>query len=260
MRRRAGIWAVGLVPLLVVAVVLVWRAAGGSGADAVPQDRAGPVLLVAGYGGSTAALDTLAQRLRAAGREVQVLPAVGDNTGDLREQAEALDGAARRAVAAGAPSVDVVGYSAGGVVARVWVADEGGDELARRVVTLGSPHHGTRTAGLAAALAASSCPEACRQLAPGSDLLDDLPDAPDGPVWTSIWTDVDEVVTPPDSARLDGALGIRLQQVCAGSRTAHGDLPRDPLTASLVRLALEAPATGLGAAPGPDRCAALGAP
>ena len=49
----------------------------------------------------------------------------------------------------GTDSVDVVGYSAGGVIARLFVRDDGGDSVVRRVLTLGSPHHGTDVAALA---------------------------------------------------------------------------------------------------------------
>ena len=73
----------------------------------------------------------------------------GDGTGDLVEAADALDAAATAALErTGEPAVDIVGYSAGGVVARLWIAD-GGAGSVRRVVTLGSPHHGTELAGLA---------------------------------------------------------------------------------------------------------------
>jgi triacylglycerol lipase len=230
-------WAIGLVPLLVVAaaVVLVRQRDG----DDVAQDRPGTVLLVAGYGGSTTALATLRQRLQEAGRKVEIVPPVGDNTGDLGAQAEQLQEAAERAVDEGAPSVDVVGYSAGGVVARIWVAEYGGDDVARRVVTLGSPHHGTQVAALGAGL--GGCPEACRALVPGSDVLRDLPETPSGPRWTSIWTADDETVVPPSSARLQGGLTIELQQVCPTARVGHGDLPRDLLATSLVMLALDGP-------------------
>lgn len=69
---------------------------------------------------------------------------LGDGTGDLRGQAEHLGEVASRVQQdSGAASVDVVGYSAGGVVARLWVRDGGGADMARRVLTLGSPQHGT---------------------------------------------------------------------------------------------------------------------
>jgi triacylglycerol lipase len=236
-RRMLRSWSLGLVPLLLVAavvvVVLIRRADGPSG-SAVASNQAGPVLLVAGYGGSTGSLDILAGRLRATGRVVQVVPPVGDNTGDLAAQARNLARTAQRAIDSGAPSVDVVGYSAGGVVVRIWAADLGGARLIRRAVTLGSPHHGTDVAGLAAGLLAGSCPTACRQLAPGSDVLANLPETPSGPRWTSVWTADDDLVIPPSSARLRGALNLELQQICPDSRLKHGGLPRDPLTVALV--------------------------
>jgi pimeloyl-ACP methyl ester carboxylesterase len=207
----------------------------------VPQDRPGPVLLVPGYGGGTTALDRLAASLRAAGRTAIVVPLPGGGTGDLRVQARALDVAARGALARGAPSVDVVGYSAGGVVVRLWIRDDGGAAVTRRVVTLGSPHHGTDVAALAVAVVGSACPTACRQLAPGSPLLVRLnagDETPAGPLWESIWTTGDELVTPADSARLTGALDVPVQEVCPGRQVGHGQLPTDPAVQQLVLAAL----------------------
>jgi triacylglycerol lipase len=247
-RRLLRIWAIGLLPLVLLAVVAtVVLVRNRSGLAEVRQDRPGPVLLVAGYGGSTAALDALGAALRAAGRTVRVVPPVGDNTGDLRVQAQTLERVAQQAIDSGAPSVDVIGYSAGGVVARIWAAELGGAAQARRVVTLGSPHHGTDLAGLAAGLLTGRCPTACRQLAPGTDVLADLPETPAGPRWTSIWTTEDELVIPPTSASLRGAVNIELQQVCADSRVKHGVLPRDPLTIGLVERALAGPVPPAGA-------------
>ncbi|HYO34882.1 MAG TPA: lipase, partial [Geodermatophilus sp.] len=147
--------------------------------------------------------------------------------------------------------------SAGGVVARLWVAG-GGAGVARRVVTLGSPHHGTTLADLAAQVAPGRCPEACRQLAPGSTLLAELnagDETPAGPTWVSIWTARDETVTPPESARLDGALELEVQSVCAGAQVGHGGLPRDPLVQAMVVAQL---APGDPVPLGPADCARLG--
>jgi triacylglycerol lipase len=243
-RRRlvVGVVALALVATLVaVVLVLVGRDRPGSESGAgVAQDRPGPVLLVPGYGGSTSALEVLARRLRAAGRDAEVVALPDGGTGDLRAQADALDRAARAEIDAGAPSVDVVGYSAGGVVARIWAADEGGRAMARRMVTLGSPHHGSEVAALAGSLLPGRCPAACRQLLPSSDLLArlNIDETPDGPAWVSVWTTRDQIVTPADSARLAGALNIPVQEVCADSIVGHGELPTDRLVQGLVLAAL----------------------
>jgi triacylglycerol lipase len=245
--RRLLLLGTALVAVLVVAGVLVLHAVRGGGstsvtAPAVPQDRPGTVLLVPGYGGSTASLDVLAARLRAAGRTAVVVRLPGDGTEDLDLDVPPLAAAAQAALAGGAPSVDVVGYSAGGVVARLWEAS-GGAAVTRRVVTLGSPHHGTTLAGLGARLVPAICPTACQQLVPGSPLLDRLnrgDETPAGPAWLSLWTAVDQTVTPPDSARLSGATDVRLQDLCPGATTTHSDLPRDPRVQAVVLAALGA--------------------
>ncbi|MBA3338224.1 MAG: alpha/beta fold hydrolase [Geodermatophilaceae bacterium] len=235
-RRRLllGILAVTVAAVL-VGVFFAVRTALPS--DPVPQDQPGPVLMVPGLGGSTTGLDVLASRLEADGRDVTVISLPGDGTGDLREQARVLDAAVDAALErTGAPSVDIVGYSAGGIVARFWLADLGGADVARRVLTLGSPHHGTQLASLAADVAPGAC-LACTQLAPDSDLLTQLnaaDETPDGPEYVSIWTTLDETVTPPDSARLHGALAITVQSVCADSLVSHGELPRDRLVGGIV--------------------------
>lgn len=225
-----------LTALLLAAAVVTGCAQSPSPAA---QDTPGPVLLVPGYGGSTAALEVLAAAVRETGRPASVLALPGDGTGDLQAAADALGVAAEAALAAGAPSVDLVGYSAGGLVARLWARERPQD--VRRVVTLGSPHHGTGIASLAAAFAPTACPEACRQLAPGSPLLEELArgdETPDGPQWLSVWTAQDTVVTPPESARLEGAVNVELQDVCPGLEVDHSALPTGPVVRTLVLQAL----------------------
>jgi triacylglycerol lipase len=241
-RRRLVFATVGVALLLImiVAVVAVVRVASGS-VHHVPQSEPGPVLLVPGYGGNVQSLEPLADALRSAGRTAVIVDPVGDGTGDLRTEAEHLDEVAKRVRnEAGAASVDVIGYSAGGVVARLWVRDFGGAGVARRVLTLGSPHHGTSEAALGADFA-GSCPAACEQLTPGSDLLRRLnagDETPDGPLWATIRTTTDQVVTPVDSAILSGALNIVVQDACPRSHAAHGDLPHDPVVLAALNSVL----------------------
>jgi alpha-beta hydrolase superfamily lysophospholipase len=245
--------------VLALAVTIAVRLAG-RGADVaggVPsQTRQGPVLLVPGYGGNAGSLTTLAARLRSAGRQVDIVALPGDGTGDLLAQVKSLDDAVNKALAGRAPSVDIVGYSAGGLVTRLWVADDAGAHRVRRVVTLGSPLHGTQIAAAGTALVPGACPLACQQLVPNSALLRDV-DAqplPTGLPWLSLWTQDDQTVTPPDSARLAGAVNVPLQGICPGVQVSHSQLPSTPLVDGIVLAALNGPSMTM---PTPGQCEAL---
>lgn len=247
--RRRFVVVIALVAAAVVAALgIVMLRLTLDRVEPVPQDQPGPVVLVAGYGGGTAVFGALLRTLEDTGREAVVVAPVDSNTGDLDDQAARLGDAVDEVLdRTGAPSVDVVGYSAGGVVARLWVRDHGGDEQARRVLTLGSPHHGTDLAGLGAA---TGCPTACEQLAPGSALLTRLnagDETPDGPRWTSVWTTQDRTVVPPASADLTGAVTFTVQSLCPGATTSHGELPTDPVVLAAVDSVL-----GVGAPEAPQ--------
>jgi triacylglycerol lipase len=244
-RRRLLAGAVVLV-VLVAAVVVGLRVLRSAGPAVDPtarpaQDRPGPVLLVPGYGGGRGGLQQLAARIETTGRSATVLTLVGDGTGDLSAQVAVLDTAVDAALAAGAPSVDVVGYSAGGVVTGLWLARDDGAAKARRVVTLGAPLAGTSVAATASVLAPDACPAACRQLAPGSAELTELTRGRVGEAlpWLSVWTADDETVTPPATAsQLQGTVQVQVQAVCPGARVSHSALPTDPAVTGLVLRAL----------------------
>src|SRR5512133_2362688 len=253
-RRRLLVAALAVAVVLGAVAALAVGAARGPGTGAGPAASGGtPVLVVPGYDGGRESVGTLAARLRAAGRRVVVVDLPDRATGDLRGSATALAAAVDRT---GAARVDLVGYSAGGVVVRLWLADPARALRARRVVLLGAPNHGTDLAGAAAALDAGPCASIC-QLAPGSALLAELnrgDETPPGPAFFSIWTALDQTVIPPATAALDGAANIRVQDVCPSARLGHGDLVTSPLALGLVVEALEGT---LPDPPGPGDCAAL---
>jgi pimeloyl-ACP methyl ester carboxylesterase len=266
---RAFAWWGGLSPrrrLLVAALALVAAAGavtgtvrGLTGQDPVlpaSDSRPGDVLLVPGYGGSTTALDQLAGRITAAGGHATVVRLAGDGTGDLAEQASVLNGYVNQALAAGSGPVTVIGYSAGGVVAWLWDVDYDGVAKARRIITLGSPLHGADLAAVGAADAPGACPAACEELVPGSSMLHRLQGTGSAtrPPWLSLWTTDDQVVQPPDSARLSGAVNVPLQSVCPGVSIGHGQLPTAPLVVGIVLRTLHSTALS---SPRPADCRSL---
>ncbi|GLZ44224.1 hypothetical protein Acsp06_04090 [Actinomycetospora sp. NBRC 106375] len=253
-RRRAFVLA--LLALAAVLVVLVGVGVARQYRVPPPADPAvpGAVVLVPGYGGNRAAFIALTDRLRADGRRAVIVELPSGGTGDLVAQAATIDDTVRGLLDEGAPSVDVVGYSAGGVATRVYLDRERTAPAVRRVVTLGSPLRGAELAAAGGALVPGACPRACQQLAPGSALLSGLATAPPGLPWLSLWSADDETVTPPDSADLPGTDAVRLQDICSDATVPHSRLPVDPLSVGLVLRAL-----GTGPLPTADatQCDAL---
>jgi triacylglycerol lipase len=256
-RRRTLVLGIAVAVVAGAIAGLIGSLIGGSPAvTSASENRPGDVLLVPGYGGSTTALDRLATRISAAGRTAIVVHLAGNGTGDLRVQADVLNGYVNQALSAGSGPVTVIGYSAGGVVAWLWDEEYHGVTKARQIITLGSPLHGADLAALGAAFVPSECPTACQQLVPGSAMLTSLQQTAVAtrPPWLSLWSTDDQVVRPPDSARLAGAINVPLQSVCPGVSIQHGQLPTAPLVVGIVLRELRGATL---TAPAPSQCRSL---
>ena len=116
--------------------------------------------------------------------------------------------------------VHVVGHSLGGLIARYYVQRQGGDRRVESLVTLGTPHEGSRWAKVVPT-------PLIRQLRPGSPLLQEL--AEPAPAcrtrFTAVYSDLDQMVLPTASGRCDhpdlGARNVLFRGV------GHMSLPRD---------------------------------
>ena len=228
----------GLLIALVVAGLLAVGIAGirwltrPETVDGSAPTPAPAAILIPGYGGGGAGLAGLADQLRAAGREV-VIADIGDGRGDLSAYGLQVSQLAAAFVADGAPGVDLVGYSAGGLIARAAV--EANPAVIGRVATIASPHNGTAIAGLGAMLAdASTCPLACRQMAPSSEFIGALRQPGDPSRWLSVFTAADEVIRPVESSELDGATNVEVTAACGTGALDHGGIIRSTATWALV--------------------------
>ena len=199
-------------------------------ADPVPRPtQRVPVVLVHGYYANRGYFRPLVRALEARGigpifvpSASRVLAPIEAFADELHERIEAI------AAGTGQPRVIVVGHSMGGLVARAYLARYGNARLAR-LVTLGSPHHGSVLAHLG--LGANG-----RQMLPESDFLarlaSDSSTVPPGTV--SIYSCHDNMVMPQASSRLAAARNVALPGL------GHIAMLRSPrLVAALVE-ALEA--------------------
>jgi pimeloyl-ACP methyl ester carboxylesterase len=99
----------------------------------------------------------------------------------------------------GHTQVDIVGHSLGGLIARYYVQRLGGDRRVRTLVTLGTPHSGTRAAPLL------NPHPIVRQMRPNSELMDEFVKPAPGcrTRFVAFWSDLDELMVPAETARLD---------------------------------------------------------
>lgn len=133
----------------------------------------------------------------------------------------------------GQDRVDIVGHSLGGLIARYYVQCLGGDLRVRTLITLGTPHSGTTVAPLA------SAHPIVRQMRPGSSVIEELSrPAPECRTrFVSFWSDLDQLMSPAETARLDHPdLNAKNVQV---SGVGHLALPVHPAVAAGIRQALE---------------------
>jgi pimeloyl-ACP methyl ester carboxylesterase len=95
-----------------------------------------------------------------------------------------------------AERVDIVAHSLGGVVARYYIERLGGATRVGRLITIGSPHKGTRLGRFGLGLVPSA-----REIVAESPLLGGLA-PPDGAAYVSVWSRADAVIIPADASSI----------------------------------------------------------
>lgn len=157
-------------------------------------------------------------------------------TRDIRTAAESLGRQIEEIRArTGHRQVDLVGHSLGGLTARYYVQRLGGDAYVRTVVTLGTPHSGTR------AVPALPTHPIAHQMRPGSALLRELADpCPEGceTRFVSFWSDWDALMIPRETARLDHP-DLHIRNI-PWHGVGHLALPVDCAVSARVRAELRA--------------------
>ena len=201
---------------------------------AAPTSPAGgrvPALLVPGWFNGADAMEPLRDRLLAAGWEPEDVVAFGfddpvaSNRVHARELARAVVELKERT---GAPRVDVVAHSMGGLALRYYLWN-GGDEDVRRAVFLATPHRGTVSAFLAWGGGAE-------EMRPGSPFLVAItraPVLPPGVEALTVRTPLDLHVLPAESATLPGVPDV---EVCCPT---HEGMLDDDETFEAVRRFLD---------------------
>ena len=163
------------------------------------EAAATPILLVHGLVDNRSVFTVLRRALLRRGfgrvRTVNYSPF----TSDIREAARVL-GRYVEALCAqtGYERIHVIAHSMGGMISRYYVQRLGGDARVHTLVTLGSPHGGTRAAHLFPV-------PIVRQLRPGSDVVAELarPAYECRTRFVAIWTNVDQLIYPKANARID---------------------------------------------------------
>ena len=175
-----------------------------------PGSSAPPVLLLHGYGcnsGYWSRLMPLLDAARISHAAVDLEPLTGDIDAYAPLVERAVD--ALRAET-GADQVVIVAHSMGGLVARAWMRACGRHKVAR-VITLGTPHHGTCLAAFGIGLNAAQMRRAWQDELPECAWLRALAaseDAATRALITSIYTHHDNIISPQTSSELPGARNI----------------------------------------------------
>jgi len=175
--------------------------AGAEALQPLPRGQL-PVLLIHGYVCNRGFLLPLRRYLgghgvRAYSHNLEPVYADLDSyAGGLAQRVEEI------CAATGADQLVILAHSMGGLAARAYMRRHGTGRVAK-LITLGTPHHGTVTARFAAG-------KNGRQMVPGNAWLKQLNEETSNVPVVSVFSHQDNVVVPQDSAMLAGAKIVNL--------------------------------------------------
>ncbi|MGD1219706.1 MULTISPECIES: esterase/lipase family protein [Streptomyces] len=200
----------------------------------LPTEAKPPVVLLHGFIDNRSVFVLLRRNLAQHGRQHVESLNYSPLTCDIRTAAELLGRHIEEICErTGHPRVDIVGHSLGGLIARYYAQCLGGDAHVRTLVTLGTPHSGTRVAPL------MNAHPIVRQMRPGSEVIEELAMPAPGcrTQFVSFWSDLDHLMDPLESACVDHpdllAHNVRVSGV------GHLALPVHPAVATGIRQALD---------------------
>ena len=177
-----------------------------------------PVVLIHGIVDNRTIFAPLRRSLRRHGfRSVRTF-SYGPHTTDVRDTAARFGAVVEEICAeSGSERVFVVGHSLGGLIARYYVQRLAGHARVDTLVTLGSPHGGTRTAQLLPH-------RLIRQLRTDGDLIDELREPAPGCTtrFLAVYSEVDQLVVPARNGAIDHP-DLDAQNVAVGA--GHLSLP-----------------------------------
>ncbi|MGP4044884.1 esterase/lipase family protein [Streptomyces sp. 2A115] len=209
----------------------------------LPTPAKPPVILLHGFIDNRSVFVLLRRSLAQHGRQQIESLNYSPLTCDIRTAAELLGRHIEEICErTGHQEVDIVGHSLGGLIARYYVQRLGGDVRVRTLVTLGTPHSGTRVMPLL------NAHPIVRQMRPDSTVIEELcqPAPHCRTRFVSFWSDLDQLMDPLETACVDHP--DLLAQNVRVSGVGHLALPVHPAVATGIRQALDAEETGARAA------------
>ncbi|MGN9814346.1 lipase family alpha/beta hydrolase [Streptomyces sp. SD11] len=210
------------------------RADGTADAARLPTPDRPPVVLLHGFIDNRSVFVLLRRSLAQHGRQQIESLNYSPLTCDIRTAAELLGRHIEEICErTGRQQVDIVGHSLGGLIARYYVQRLGGDVHVRTLVTLGTPHAGTRVVPL------MNAHPIIRQMRPGSGVLEELrkPAPHCRTRFVSFWSDLDQLMVPLETACIEHP--DLLAQNVRVSGIGHLALPVHPAVAAGIRQALD---------------------
>jgi triacylglycerol lipase len=177
-----------------------------------------PILLVHGYFSNRGIWWTMRRRLAKAGLGPIYTVSLNTPFGSIDRMVPTLTKCVAEILkATGAPTLDIVAHSMGGLVTRAMMVDdaisqEGNVAVGLRIgkfITLGSPHHGTKIAKAGI----GECVVEMREDSAWLKLLEKREESTAKPITTSIYTMNDDLVYPPETARLNWAENVPMAAV-----------------------------------------------